>query len=122
MEGPWLIKRNGKYVMFTASPYRRPRGTVPDAPPADLAMGYWVGTAVADNIWGPYRKDPQVFLGGHIAVFTGPDGKEWYSYRGESGGKAQGRLCIDPILFNADGSVKFSTPSTNLVTISQARP
>jgi hypothetical protein len=85
-------------------------------------MGYWVGTAVADNIWGPYRKDPQVFLGGHIAVFTGPDGKEWYSYRGESGGKAQGRLCIDPILFNADGSVKFSTPSTNLVTISQARP
>ena len=24
MEGPWMMKRNGKYVLFTASPYKRP--------------------------------------------------------------------------------------------------
>jgi len=110
MEGPWMIKRNGKYILFTASPYKRPKGT--NAEPPDLAAGYWVGTGIADNIWGPYRKQPQVFLGGHIAVFTGPDGKEWFSYRGESGGKAQGRLCVDPIPFNADGSVRIFPPST----------
>ena len=55
---------------------------------------------------GPYKKNPQVFLGGHIAVFLGPDNKEWFSYRGESGGAAQGRLCIDPIPFNYDGSIR----------------
>jgi len=64
---------------------------------------YWVGAAVADNIWGPYQKQPQVFLGGHIAVFQGPDGKEWLSYRGESGGQSQGRLCIDPFQFTEEG-------------------
>jgi xylan 1,4-beta-xylosidase len=76
-----------------------------------MALGYWVGAAVADHIWGPYRKQPQVFLGGHIAVFTGPDGKEWFSYRGESGGQAQGRLCIDPVQFEDDGSVRLFQPS-----------
>lgn len=109
MEGPWLIKRKGKYVLFTASPYKQPKDD--KAGPADLAPGYWVGTAVADNIRGPYKKNPQVFLGGHIAVFTGPDGKEWFVYRGESGGNAQGRLCVDPIPFNDDGSVKPFSPS-----------
>jgi hypothetical protein len=132
MEGPWMIKRSGKYILFTAAPYRGPKrgpplqgGTSsrrvfdeqPDATPADLAPGYWVGAAVADHIWGPYRKQAQVFLGGHIAVFQGPDGKEWFSYRGESGGKAQGRLCIDPIPFNEDGSVKPFEPSTGPMTV-----
>jgi xylan 1,4-beta-xylosidase len=112
MEGPWMIKRNGKYVLFTAAPYRGAKRGDQPPPPADLTQGYWVGAAVADKIWGPYRKQPQVFLGGHVAVFQGPDGKEWFSYRGEAGGKAQGRLCIDPIPFAADGSVRPFTPST----------
>lgn len=111
MEGPYMIKRNGKYILFTAAPYRTPKPDQQPAAPPDLAQGYWVGAAVADNIWGPYRKQPQVFLGGHIAVFTGPDDKEWFSYRGETGGKAQGRLCIDPIQFNQDGSVRPFAPS-----------
>jgi xylan 1,4-beta-xylosidase len=111
MEGPWMTKRNGKYVLFTASPYKRKEGAIGE--PADLLPGYWVGAAVADNIWGPYKKQPQVFRGGHIAVFTGPDAREWFSYRGESGGKAQGRLCIDPVQFNDDGTVKSFEPSTN---------
>ena len=112
MEGPWMIKRNGKYVLFTASPYKRPESGEPPPHRPTWRPGYWVGAAVADNIWGPYKKQPQVFLGGHIAVFTGPDGKEWFSYRGESGGKAQGRLCVDPIQFNADGSVRVFPAST----------
>lgn len=117
MEGPWLIKRNGKYVLFTASPYKRTQGENGESP--DLAPGYWVGAAVADTIWGPYQKQPQVFLGGHIAVFTGPDGKEWFSYRGESGGKAQGRLCVDPISFDDAGFVKPFRPSFGQTTITE---
>jgi beta-xylosidase len=109
MEGPWMIKRNGKYVLFTGSPYREKKGEAVGT--RDLASGYWVGAAVADHVLGPYKKEPQVFLGGHITVFTGPDDKGWLSYRGESGGKAQGRLCIDPIPFNADGSVQRFAPS-----------
>ena len=114
MEGPWLIQRKGKYILFTASPYPNKNK---DGSEMDLESGYWVGVGVADNIWGPYIKQPQVFKGGHIAVFTGPDRKEWYSYRGESGGKAQGKLCIDPIQFEKDGSVKPSSPTIGSVTI-----
>jgi hypothetical protein len=53
----------------------------------------------------------------HIAVFQGPDGKEWFSYRGESGDKLDGRLCFDPIQFNEDGSVRPFKPSTGTVVI-----
>lgn len=120
MEGPWMIKRNGKYVLFTAAPYKKPQST--EAEPPDLAPGYWVGAAVGENIFGPYVKQPQVFLGGHIAVFSGPDGKEWFSYRGESGGPAQGRLCVDPIPFNADGSVQSFPPSRSSAPPRTASP
>lgn len=118
MEGPWMIKRGGKYVLFTAAPYDS--AAVRKKDPAfvpDLADGYWVGTAVADRIQGPYVKTPQVFLGGHIAVFAGPDGREWLSYRGEAGGKPQGRVCIDPIPWNDDGSVPAFKPSTGVMTV-----
>jgi hypothetical protein len=108
-----MIRRQGKYILFTAAPYQSPKRTDPSVAPADLAPGYWVGAAVADHIRGPYRKLPQLFLGGHIAVFTGPDGREWFSYRGEAGGKAQGRLCLDPIPFAGDGSVLPFQPSTS---------
>ena len=112
LEGPWMIKRNGKYVLSTAAPYRGPKPGDQNSTASDLVPGYWVCAAVADNIWGPFRKQSQVFLGGDIAVFHGPDGKEWFAYRGESGGKAEPcRLCIDPIPFNSDGSVKPFKPT-----------
>jgi len=114
MEGPWMYKRNGKYLLFTASPYPNKNK---DGSPMDLLPGYWVGVGTADNIWGPYKKQPQVFKGGHIAIFIGPDGKEWYSYRGESGGIAQGKLCIDPLQFDNDGFVVPTVPTTGPQTI-----
>ncbi len=115
MEAPWMIKKNGKYILFTGSPYRK--ASIPEGATPDLEYGYWVGVAIADSIWGPYKKQPQIFLGGHIAVFTGPDGKDWFSYRGESGDVAQGLLCIDPILYNADGSISPFNPTTDTITI-----
>ena len=103
LEGPWMIKRNGQYLLFTAAPYKENRAR---SEQPDLAPGYWVGAAMSDRIDGHYRKQPQVFLGGHIAVFTGPDGAEWFSYRGESGGKDQGRLGVTPIQFDKDGKLR----------------
>ena len=57
---------------------------------------------------GPWKKDPRgkVFRGGHLAVFEGPDGGSWFSYRGESGGASQGRLCIDPFVIDPQGIVR----------------
>lgn len=115
MEAPWMIKRANKYVLFSGSPYKEEQK--PTDHTSGLKTGYWVGVFMADNIWGPYVKQPQLFLGGHIAVFTGPDGQEWFSYRGESGGETQGRLCVDPIPFKADGTLEPFAPSTHTVTI-----
>lgn len=116
VEGPWMIKKNGKYILFTAAPYwdyNRPENDNSNIP-----HGYWTGVSIADNVWGPYSKQPQLFLGGHTSVFIGPDGNEWFSYRGESGGEEQGRLCIDPIRFDENGIPQPSSPSTEEVTIS----
>jgi hypothetical protein len=56
-------------------------------------------------------------LGGHIAVFQGPDGQEWFSYRWESGGQSQGRLCIHPLQFTEKGRPRPFKPSAEKVTI-----
>ena len=117
LEGPWMIKRLGKYILFTAAPYRELKSapqTSDTAQPGGRRTG---SAAVAGDIWGPYKKQPQVFLGGHIAVFQGPDSKEWFSYRGEAGGKSQGRLCLDPIQFTETGMIAPFPPSTKRVVI-----
>ena len=110
-----MIRRGDKYVLFSGSPYKPEQR--PEGDDGTLADGYWVGVAMADNIWGPYVKHPQIFLGGHISVFTGPDGKEWFSYRGEAGGEQQDRLCIDPISFDKEGLPQPFSPSTEKITI-----
>jgi hypothetical protein len=48
---------------------------------------------------GPWKKDQrgQVFHGGHMAVFYGPDGRFWFSYRWEMSDRHRGLLCVDPI-------------------------
>ena len=100
LEGPWMEKIDGKYFLFYAEIYKD------KSFPA--FFGYRTGVADADNVVGPYRKDPrgEVFFGGHLAVFDGPDGRKWFSYRGESGGPAHGKLCIDPIGVDAQGQIQ----------------
>jgi beta-xylosidase len=115
MEAPWMIKKGDKYVLFSGSPYKAEQEPIDNK--TGLTTGYWVGMATSDNIAGPYTKQPQIFLGGHISVFIGPDGKEWFSYRGESFDEAHGKLCIDPIPFSSDGSLKPFPPSKGEVVI-----
>lgn len=76
-EGPTVIKRHGKYVLFySANDFRSP--------------DYCVGAAVADRPLGPWKKlQTGAVLSrehtglngtGHGDVFVGPDGNLWYVF------------------------------------------
>jgi len=105
LEGPWLERINSRYFLFYAAIYR-------DKSHPEW-LGYHTGVAAADHVLGPYRKDPRgrIFEGGHLAVFDGPDGGKWFSYRGEAPNAARGRLCIDPFTLDAKGRVQTSAPT-----------
>ncbi|MEO7718297.1 MAG: family 43 glycosylhydrolase [Capsulimonas sp.] len=105
LEGPWGMKIGKRYYVFYAENIEK--------------EGYWTGVAYADNPLGPWRKDPRVklFEGGHLAVFQGPNDRPWFSYRGESGGPAAGRLCADPFTIAEDGTVQPIAPTTGPQTI-----
>lgn len=100
LEGPWLERIGNAYYLFYAEIYK-------DAAYPDL-LGYRTSVAVAASMGGPWRKDPrgQVFFGGHLAVFDGPDGRKWFSYRWEKDNRARGRLCADPVDVGHDGRVQ----------------
>jgi beta-xylosidase len=105
LEGPWVEKIGAKYYLFYAEIYRDKK--FPDW------VGYWTGVAVSDSPMGPYKKDSRgrIFEGGHLAVFNGPDGRKWFSYRGESRNKAHGLLCIDSFDVDASGTIKTIAPT-----------
>ncbi len=114
LEGPWMIKRNGKYMLFSAANYRQPESD----PVPGFEYGYWVDVAIADNIWGPYEIHPQIFIGGHIGTFIGPDGKDWFSYRGEwRDHPGWAELNIDPVPINTDGTVFKAYPAHGMQTV-----
>ena len=82
-EGPTVIKRHGKYVLFySANDFRSP--------------DYCVGAAVADRPLGPWRKlQTDAVLSrehtglngtGHGDVFVGPDGNLWYVFHAHNSG------------------------------------
>lgn len=108
LEGPWAMKQGRKYFLFYAENY-------PD--------GYWTGVAYADHPLGPWTRDPRgrVFWGGHLAVFDGPDGRHWFSYRGEQGRQTWGFLCVDPFSLDANGRIQAVGPTLTPQTV-QSRP
>ena len=95
IEGPYMIKHGGTYYCFFAETYRGPGGF------------YDTGVATAKSLNGPWKLDPRwrIFPGGHQAEFVGPDGRWWTSYKHEQS-SADPWLSIDPIAFDADGSVQ----------------
>lgn len=98
MEGPYMIKQDGTYYCFFAETYRGPHGF------------YDTAVAMSKSLAGPWHLDPRwrVFPGGHQALFTGPDGRWWTSYKHEGGGETQPWLNIDPVNFDADGNVQVT--------------
>jgi beta-xylosidase len=111
LEGPWAEKINGEYYLFFAEIYNDPK--YPEM------MGYRTGVAYADNPLGPWKKDPRgyVFYGGHLGVFTGPDGRKWFSYRIEKDNAARGLLAIDPFDIDSRGNVQAEKPTLGPQTI-----
>ena len=105
IEGPFMVKRAGTYYCFFAETYRGPDGF------------YATGVATAKSLAGPWTLDPRwrVFPGGHQALFIGPDGRFWTSYKHEESDAAPW-LNIDPIDFDTQGNVQV-TPTQGLQTI-----
>jgi len=105
LEGPWATKVGGRYVLFFAGPYSREKFPGHE--------GYWAGAACADSLTGPWKKDSrgQVFRGGHLAVFGGPDERPWFSYRGEKDRETRGLLCIDPFDMDPSGMIRCQGPT-----------
>jgi len=92
IEGPWMIKCGGKYILFSACAYK-------NLDP----MEYWTEAAISDNLLGPYVSYHKIYPGGHISVFTGPDNKNWFSARGEKWGQdGFAELNISPIPFTEE--------------------
>lgn len=110
-EGASIRKRNGIYYLVYAD-ISRGRPT---------CLGY----ATAERPLGPYTKrgiiidntgcDPETWNNhGSIAEFNG----EWYAFyhRSSQGTRYNRRLCIEPIRFNADGTIDEVEMTTSGVT------
>lgn len=121
IEGAYVIKKNNIYYLFYSS----------------WTRGYEIGYATATNIKGPWKKAKQnpIYGGvdeklsgkrgftfkqnplnpftavGHNAIFNGPDGRLWLSCHGISKYYKAPFLVIDPLDFEADGSIKKKTPT-----------
>lgn len=110
LEGPWVEKVGGKYLLFYAELFRGNKD------PAD--NGYWTGVASADSPLGPWAKDRRgkVFEGGHLAAFDGPGNRKWFSYRIEQA-QNRGLLAIDPFTVDAGGRVQVQPPTTGAQTV-----
>ena len=105
LEGPWVEKIGKKYVLFYAEIYKDKN--FPNF------LGYRTGAAYADTPLGPWKKDTrgQVFFGGHLSVFDGPDKKKWFAYRIENADTRRGFLAVDPFALDARGEVQATAPT-----------
>ncbi len=131
IEGPSVVKHNGRYLLFYSS----------------WTRGYEIGFATADSIRGPWKKHASnPFYGGqneascaknhiaysgegsnpfsqvgHNSLFKGPDGRLWLSCHGilKSKGKtaAVPLLVIDPIDFDAQGNPLKKSPTYTKQTV-----
>jgi beta-xylosidase len=120
IEGPYVIKRRGTYIMFYSS---WSRGYEIGYATAAHPLGPW--TKFAGNpIYGaqdratcktnnlPYSGDPNSPFRavGHNEIWTGPDGRLWISCHGIVPGQ-EPYLVIDPITFDPDGVVRALGPT-----------
>jgi xylan 1,4-beta-xylosidase len=132
IEGPAVIRHEGRYLLFFSS----------------WTRGYEIGVASAPRVSGPWTKLPgNPFYGaqseascrkhhipysgdtssrfgqvGHNSVFRGPDGRLWLSCHGILRDKgAVPMLVIDPIHFDATGNPTRRSPSFTAQSIPLAR-
>ena len=107
LEGPWMLKHNGKYILTYAAGGTENRG-------------YAMGQVVGDRPLGPfvktknnpfYRKTEGFVVGtSHGSVTKGPDGNYWVAYTINANRVHffERRIGMDRIEFDADGTLKVS--------------
>jgi beta-xylosidase len=110
-EGAFVLRRGDLYYMtYSANHYARPQ--------------YGIGYATSPSPLGPWTKskdnpllamDPQrgVTGPGHSSITRSPDGTELFIvYHSHVNGPSTGRvLCIDRLVFDADGSMRVIGPT-----------
>ncbi len=104
LEGPALVKRDGRYWLFYSGGAWR-------------ETGYGVSYAVADAPLGPFVEPPEARDGpmllrtvpghvigpGHNSVVIGPDGEHWLVYHAWDAEQTARRMCIDRLKWTPDG-------------------
>jgi hypothetical protein len=100
-EGGTMVKRDGTYYFVYAHMGRAGRATCIAYATSDAPMGpYTYGGVIVDND----HSDPEVWNNhGSIAEFKG----QWYVFyhRSTHGSVMMRKACVEPIEFNADGSI-----------------
>jgi beta-xylosidase len=111
VEGPFVVKRDGRYFcFFSGGAWREPNYGVSYAV-ADAPLGPW---QVADGD-GPLvlKTVPGVVLGpGHASVVTSPDGRDWLVYHAWDPAGTARLMRIDELLWTPDGP-RCDGPSTD---------
>jgi beta-xylosidase len=108
VENPWIERRGSRFFLFySGGDWRGPYG-----------MGY----ATANSPTGPFvkatenpilRERESVRSPGGGMIVRGPAGGDWLVYHGRSGAYDQPRsLRIDPVVWNADETVRLAGPTT----------
>jgi beta-xylosidase len=102
LEGPFVVKRGGRYWCFySGGAWRTP--------------GYGASWAVADSPLGPFTDAPglgpqvlrtrpgEVEGPGHCSIVVGPDGGDWIVYHAWDPEHTARRMCIDRIEWTETG-------------------
>ncbi|MGN0753576.1 MAG: glycoside hydrolase family 43 protein [Aristaeellaceae bacterium] len=106
IEGPYVVKRHGRYFMCYSS----------------FTGPYSVGVVTAENLRGPWSPNPSAPMitppadsdiadSGHNAVFEGPSGQLLTCYHMQRKSDPTEYLAIDPIDFLPDGTVNTPGPT-----------
>lgn len=101
LEGPFVIKRNGRYYCFYSGGNWQ-------------QDSYGVSYAVAEHPLGPWHEPPggplilrtvpgKVIGPGHNSVVVGPDGHDYIVYHAWDAQLSARRMCIDPLNWTPDG-------------------
>jgi arabinan endo-1,5-alpha-L-arabinosidase len=112
LEGPFVLYHNGRYYCLYSGGNWQTRD-------------YGIGFAVADHPLGPWRDDfaehgpyvlratEEVLGPGHASVTVAPDGRTlMLVYHAWDQARTARRLCVDPLLWTADGP-RCDGPSTS---------
>ncbi|BAJ63176.1 glycoside hydrolase family 43 protein [Anaerolinea thermophila] len=111
-EGPFMIKRNGKYYLMYSANFYASR---------DYAIGY----AIANHPLGPFQKaahnpilystSPEISGPGHNSVISSPDGKElfivYHIHTNPDCPSDDRQICIDRLLFQDDDTLHVLGPT-----------